>query len=220
MSAFIDRTGQRFSRLLVLCCDGQKNGKTLWMCQCDCGRTTRVATDKLASGHTRSCGCLSIDRIRLLKFRHGENRVNHRTTEYRAWVNMKLRCSNPRANGYQHYGGRGIRVCEEWEVSFEAFLRDMGRCPPGYSLDRINTDGNYEQRNCRWSTPRDQMRNTRRNRLITIDGQTACLQDWALASGHDRMVITHRLNAGWSARDAVMTPLRHRRPSPCPEPTP
>lgn len=95
---------------------------------------------------------------------HGESAKGKRTVEYRTWAGMKQRCTNPRVKGWARYGGRGITVCDRWLV-YQNFLDDMGRSPgPGYSLDRIDNDGNYSPDNCRWATAVQQANNTSRNK--------------------------------------------------------
>lgn len=89
---------------------------------------------------------------------------------YRSWTTMKTRCTNSARDGWSGYGGRGITFCSAWE-RFEAFLSDMGPRPPGTTLDRIDNDGNYEPGNCRWATPKEQARNTRRTRKVFVDGE-------------------------------------------------
>jgi hypothetical protein len=114
------------------------------------------------------------------------------TREHRSWRAMLSRCENPKAAAYERYGGRGIAVCERWQ-SFDAFLADMGARPEGTSLDRINNDGGYEPGNCRWATISEQMRNTRQTRLLTHEGVTMCLGDWAERLGLSRGGLEHRL---------------------------
>ena len=112
------------------------------------------------------------------------------------WRCMKRRCYNSNHPDYWHYGARGIRVCERWMV-FSNFVEDMGDAPPGMSLDRINNDGNYEPGNCRWATRHEQIRNTRQNRLITMNGETMIASDWAALLGIERSIIFHRVRRGW-----------------------
>jgi hypothetical protein len=100
------------------------------------------------------------------------------TPAYSCWIGMRSRCNNPRHQQFKHYGGRGIRVCERWD-SYANFLEDMGEKPRGLSLERINVDGDYEPGNCRWATQREQMRNMRITRRITVEGTTYVAADLA-----------------------------------------
>lgn len=109
---------------------------------------------------------------------------------------MKYRCSKKSCPEYKHYGGRGITFCKAW-LSFENFYKDMGDCPPKLSLDRIDNNGNYEPENCRWATRSQQLRNTRANRLITYNGKTKCMTEWAIDLGIDVRVLHHRICRGY-----------------------
>lgn len=137
--------------------------------------------------------------------RHGMRK----TKEYKIWLHMKDRCCNPRNKDFSHYGERGIEVCEEWKNSFTTFFNDMGNCPDGYSIERIDNNGNYCKANCRWATRGEQSNNTRQNRFITVDGTTKTLQQWCAEYGIDRFVLADRLNRGWSPEKAIHTPTRH-----------
>jgi hypothetical protein len=128
---------------------------------------------------------------------------------YKLWIEMIQRCCNPKDRAYPSYGARGISVCEEWvgPQGFETFLKDVGRRPSdAHSLDRIDNDGNYEPGNVRWATPKQQARNTRRNRHITALGETLTLAEWSERSGIKRETIAMRLRCGWSTEKAVSHP--------------
>ncbi len=155
-----DLTGLVFGRLVVVEQNGlTPSGKVRWLCRCKCGTDVSCSADNLRSSHTQSCGCIRDETLR--------NRATHGMTgsaEYGSWNGAWERTTNPRNKRFGYYGGRGIRVCDEWK-SFEVFLKDMGRKPtPGHWLDRIDNDGNYCASNCRWATPTQQAR----NRSITI----------------------------------------------------
>lgn len=180
---------QRFGKLVVIAEAGRaKRRHVLWLCKCDCGKTTVVTGDNLRSGHTKSCGCLQIEKNRT----HGMTK----THTYKAWKDMKARCYNSSGLHYRNYGGRGIIVCEKWRNSFEAFFTDMGERPISQTLDRIDNNGIYEPMNCRWATRKQQARNTRTNRLIEYQGQTKCLSAWAEIIGICCSTLHGRLKAG------------------------
>ena len=128
------------------------------------------------------------------------------TAEHNAWGNAKGRCYNPRNKRYQHYGSRGITVCERWLNSFENFFSDMGPRPPGYSLERIDNNGHYCPENCKWILRSDQGKNKRCIRLLTYQGKTQSMADWARELELTILLIWRRLNRGWSVEDALTKP--------------
>ena len=131
-----------------------------------------------------------------------------KTPEYATWERMKARCYMPSHNSYKNYGGRGIAVCDAWRSSFASFLADMGERPSDdYSLDRINNDGNYEPRNCKWSTAKEQTRNRRNNLMVEVNGQAKPLSEWCEIYGvtHDR-ARSRIVKLGWAPLLALTTP--------------
>jgi hypothetical protein len=163
-SVLIDMTGRRYGRLMVLHRAPDKIERTrnrvMWWCRCDCGTEKAIVGEVLRRGDATGCGC-GRARSHLI---HGAcvlsaERTNKKTKEYAAWANAKKRCTNPNDARYHRYGARGIRMCDRWLNSFEAFIADMGPCPPGLTLDRIDNDGPYAPGNCRWTDRVTQRRN-------------------------------------------------------------
>ena len=157
-------------------------------------------------GLTKSCGCLNRDNIIARSTIHGAAKRGLNTPEFTAWMGMINRCTNPGSTDFQNYGGRGIKVCDRWRNNFSAFLADLGQKPSGrHSLDRVDTNGNYEPENCRWATPSEQARNRRSNRLLTHGGHTACVAEWSEISGIHSHDIRNRLRRGWSVERTLTT---------------
>ena len=174
MGKFIDLTGKKFDRLTVISrAKNTRNGVPQWLCLCSCHKYKIIRGGDLRSGATQSCGCLHKERLQSRVTTHGRTK----TFEHRVWTGMKTRCQNIRATGYRFYGGRGITVCDRWDNSFEAFLEDMGVSPSeAHSIDRINSNGNYEPNNCRWATLVEQRQNQRGvvNIICEATGVTKC----------------------------------------------
>lgn len=162
-------SGQRFGRLIALEMVGADERRhNLWKCQCDCGEQVIVTATSLITGHTKSCGCLMRETVSKQFTKHGESKSRLHTV----WMGMINRCEHPSHKGYQYYGGRGIKVCDEWRQSYEAF-RDWALAN-GYdenaprnecTIDRIDVDGDYEPSNCRWADAKTQANNQRPRKI-------------------------------------------------------
>ena len=176
-SRMIDISGQRFGRLIAQYPVASKR-PTDWFCLCDCGGNKVVRQDQLKSGNNKSCGCLGIEYLKSSKqtcLRHG---LSH-TKVHRTWTAIRNRCTNPNIHNYHNYGGRGIRVCKRWD-SFECFLDDMGMPPTDkHSIERIDNDAGYTPENCHWIPLPEQALNKNTSHMITYNGKTQCLMQWA-----------------------------------------
>lgn len=135
-----------------------------------------------------------------------------RSGMYRRWSAMRARCTNENVSSFKYYGAKGIRVCERWN-DFALFLEDVGYPPgPGYSLDRIDSNGDYEPCNIRWATAKEQSSNRSSARLLTHNGATLSLTEWAKRTEISVWTLTHRLDKlGWKVSDALTRPLRPDR---------
>jgi len=177
MGKFQNLKGKRFGRLTVIDLCDRNNGYVLWLCKCDCGNTTKVKSSKLLQGRTKSCGCLKKDNN---KENANYYNIKHKRL-YNIWNKMKERCCNEKNSAYPNYGGRGITICKEWAKSFQAFM--SWAIANGYNdnltIDRVDNNGNYEPNNCRWATREEQANNTRANRLLSYNGKTMTLSEWA-----------------------------------------
>ncbi|MCC6811362.1 MAG: hypothetical protein IT381_28290 [Deltaproteobacteria bacterium] len=179
----------------------RKNNNRYWSVRCDCGNNNAVSVSNLRSGKTNSCGCVG-------NTKHGEARRAHTSPEYKVWHAMHERCTNKRNQQFKHYGARGITVCARWK-DVHAFIKDVGRRPgKDYSLDRIDTNKNYEPGNVRWATAKTQARNRRNNYKLTYRGVTKLVIEWAEEFGLQEYTLKSRLRHGWSAEDALHTPAR------------
>ena len=184
----VNLTGQKFGRItVILFVDQDKK----WLCKCKCGSYAKVRADKLKSGQTKSCGCLSVE----AKFKHGFTG----TRIFRVWDQMITRCYNTKNKKYLYYGGRGIKVCDRWRYSFQLFLKDMGPPPSGHSIDRMDNNKDYAPGNCRWATPKQQANNRRDNVFLTFKGKTQTISQWSEELGVNRGMISQRIQRyGWS----------------------
>ncbi len=161
----IDRTGQKFNRLTALRYIRRVEKHSLWEFQCDCGKIHQAFIQSVRSGETKSCGCYARDVTikRSLGNKFATTHDKSSTKIYRRWHGIMNRCYLTSHFAFKWYGKRGIKVCKRWH-KFENFVVDMGEPPKGYSIDRIDNDGDYCPQNCRWATPKMQANNTRRNK--------------------------------------------------------
>lgn len=176
----IDLVGQRFGRLTVAeRTKERKNTFVVYRCICDCGNEKVSNTGALRSGATKSCGCLENENRKSINANFHKKTTKHSgwgTPTYSTWRAMKSRCADP---SNKDYGGKGIKVCAEWESSFEAFLSDMGHRPPGASIDRIDGSLGYEKSNCRWVVPKSQCRNRSNNVYVSFGGAVLTMAEYA-----------------------------------------
>ncbi len=161
MTRASDLVGKRFGRLMTIKRgNSNKWGRSVFICECDCGAVKSIYGEHLSRGLVKSCGCFRVDFGREIGLTNSTHMMTN-TPEYRAWANMKDRCYNSGNKLFRRYGGRGIRVSTRWLDSFESFFADMGKRPsPDHSIDRWpDNNGDYEKDNCRWATRSQQQRN-------------------------------------------------------------
>lgn len=206
-----DLTGKRFGtrvvtgrKKLILAESGRR--RTAWEHRCDCGHVAF----SIAGNIRKAKKC---DKCSHKNSTHGhsrsKNKQEHRT--YSIWSGMRSRCYYPKDKYWSIYGGRGIRVCTRWD-KYENFLEDMGLAPEGLQLDRIDSDGDYEAKNCRWVTSKVNNNNRRNNRLLTVNGETQTLSYWADRLGCHPSTIRQRIDLrGWSVEKALTTPVKKQR---------
>ena len=204
----LNLTGKRFGKLVVIKTAGKtKNGAYLWQCKCDCGNEIIANVGNLKNGHTKSCGCLRVDRCKTNFTKHG---LEH-TRLYGIWSDMRLRCYDEKNIAYHRYGGRGITICDEWKNDVKAFYdwATENGYKDSLTIDRIDNDGNYCPENCRWATVKEQASNRRSNILVTHNGKTQTMKKWANEVGTPYKVVWARMQKlGWSAERALTEPVK------------
>lgn len=185
------------------------SGHRLWRdagahrCRCICGMERLVCSSYLRSGISTNCGCRR--RFHRHSLKHGKSK----SKEYRAWTALKTRCSNTNSKSYSQYGGRGITVCDRWKTSFENFYSDLGPAPGSeFSIERMDTQGHYEPRNCVWATARQQANNKRNNLYVKIDGETMTLTQASRIFDVPHSTLSARWHRGMPIRAAVSIPVR------------
>lgn len=224
-SRFIDLSGQKFGRLTVIdrareFVDTSGKHRFMYRCLCDCGEYTYVRPFSLKSGKIQSCGCLHKEVAASRgkeNTRHGGSRRNVPYEErrlYSIWHGMKQRCENQRCSSYKDWGGRGIRVCDEWHdfAYFQQWALSNGY-DKSLSIDRIDVNGNYEPSNCRWCTKIEQMNNQRSNRFVEVNGEKHTIAEWSRITGIKCGTIAGRLDRGWEPAAAIYTEVRGQHKS-------
>ena len=206
-----DLTGKTFGRLTVLeraedhishC--GHK--EIMWKCRCECGNEVIVRGQSLRSGVTRSCGCLKRELTSERTKVHGR----HGERLYYIWCNIIQRCCNKNNQFYHYYGGRGIKICDEWRNDYIAFKEwalstgydesaPRGEC----TIDRIDVDGDYDPDNCRWANAKEQVRNRRNTLKFTYNEEEKSLKEWCEESDLSYDTVYHRLKLGWTFEEAL-----------------
>ena len=180
-------------------------GKRFYNCQCTCGKVIKISKGNLKRTH--SCGCYRKEWAKRKLTTHGLRRSRF----YKIWCEMKYRCTNPRSNSYLDYGGRGISVCDRWK-RFEYFLEDMfysyiEHCvkfgAKNTTIDRKDVNSGYSLYNCKWSTMKEQLNNTRRNHYIEHNGKSQSLKMWSEELDLNYYTLKTRLSRGWSFEEAI-----------------
>lgn len=204
MVKFINLAGQKFGRLTVVKFFEKRGHNTYWLCKCDCGNEKIICKYSLTSGKTKSCGCLNSEISR-------KNHTSHnlsKTRIYNIWVKMKSRCLNSNDFKFKNYGGRGILICDEWKNDFKTFY-DWS-IANGYAdnltIDRIDNNGNYEPKNCRWATAKEQANNKRNNKRLTYNNMSLTVSEWSNLLNLPTSTIESRIyKHHWSVQKALST---------------
>lgn len=195
-----DLTGMVFGKLTVLRI-GEKHGVNYhWICQCACGSEASIRGSALRHGEALSCGCLRKERAIKANTTHGKSKDG----AYSSWQSMMHRCYDKSHDQYHRYGGNGVIVCDRWH-DFSSFFEDMGSRPYGKTIDRKNSEGNYEPNNCRWATKKEQANNRTNNKPISFNGREMNVRDWGDLLGIPWQTIYSRLRAGWPVGRALTT---------------
>ena len=211
MGKFVDLTGEKFGRLLVLSRVENKDGYVRYLCKCDCGNTIITRGTRLKSGGVKSCGCLQKEhtsRLGVSKRRYDKS-LNRLRRIYQAMIN---RCYNPNQISFHNYGGRGIKVCLSWKSNRNLFFE--WALNNGYkenlTIDRIDNNGDYSPQNCKWTSLKEQARNRRSTALYFLNGETKPLAEWAEIYQIDYKLVFKRLKLGWSLQKALTKPSQKK----------
>ncbi len=213
---FIDLTGQKFGKLTVEKLhekiqqykNNKKSGfKYYFLCKCECGNKKIVESYLLISGQTKSCGCINKSQCAKINYKHGLCNI----PLYRVWIDIKSRCLNSRQKNYKHYGARGIKVCDEWKNDFLIFYKwsiENGY-KEGLTIDRIDTNGNYEPINCRWISQKEQCNNKRNNCIVQYKDKSLTVKEWSEVLNIKYITLKKRLDRGWNIEKALFTQTKN-----------
>lgn len=199
-------SGCRFGKLIVMKrAQNTKDGKTQWLCQCDCGNSKIIRKSDLITGKTKSCGCLRKEITKNLGF---NNKTHGKTNTriYRIWQAMKSRCYYKKNIQYQNYGERGIKICDEWLDKGNGFINFYNwAINNGYkdnlTIDRRNVNGNYEPNNCRWTSMKTQENNRRNNHKINYDNKNYTVSQLSKKINIPKATLLWRINNGWNENE-------------------
>lgn len=205
MDSFNDSIINRsFGSLQVICFSKKdERRRKYFLCKCICGNIKEIRYDHLLRNEIKSCGCLLGEKLRT--HGHSYDRI------YRIYDGMKQRCYNSNHHSYSRYGDRGIKICDEWLDNFINFYNwsiDNGYAD-NLTIDRIDTNGNYEPNNCRWVTQKVQSNNKRNNHYIAYNGAIKTLQEWSEVFNINKRTLFGRLQRGWTIEEALTTPINN-----------
>ena len=197
--------GQKFGDWIVLSTEIKLCGKktnSICTCRCSCGKIKEVRATFLKKGRSSRCkSCASREKNK----KHSKSY----TDEYKIYIGIKKRCYNPNSTAFNYYGDRGIKVCDRWLESFENFLEDMGDRPSkNHSIDRIDVNGDYSPKNCRWADNKTQMRNRKNTKIINYKGLVKPISQFCEELALPYRVVYERIKMGWSVEKAFTTPVR------------
>lgn len=211
MKEVCDYKGKVFGKLTVIEINEEVTKSKMgryWICKCECGNYATFSASELKA--RKSCGCMRPRKSM------GINRPSS-SRLYAVWLNMRRRCYNPNSHDYHNYGGRGIGICDDWQIfsEFEAWAKstdydenaDFMKC----TLDRIDHEKDYAPDNCRWVPISVQQNNKRTTIMIEMDGVTKSLADWCSELGIDAKIVRSRINRGWDKIDALRRPIIKRK---------
>ena len=202
-----DLINVKFGKLTIKEKSGVSKGRhIIYKCECECGNKKEILGIHLKSGKILSCGCYRKEINSKIHTKHGHNRIGKRTSEYTTWADMIRRCNNPNDEFYYLYGGRGIKVCDEWK-NFENFLKDMTQKPKNHSIERIDRNGDYCPENCIWANNNVQANNKSNNIFIEHQGKTQTLKQWSIELNLPYEALRARLKRGWTEEKTLSTPL-------------